>query len=112
MTVVYNKGRYFVFPNEETLSRFIKLYGDLFTPYSDSYIQSDYRNRSYNQFKYNELKKGYVRNPFGDDDLLIKVNLTKENLQYILEGGCFTRCELLPKRMSYRKEVYKLKRVE
>lgn len=109
MTVVNNRGRYFMFSNKESLLRFIQLYGDLFTPYSDTYIQSDCRGRLGDPLDYDRLKKGYMINPFGDNELLIKVNLTNESKNTILESNCFTKSVFLTSRRSYRLEVYVIK---
>ncbi len=103
-------GRYFRFYTAETFTRFIELYGDLFIPYSDTYIKSDRRNAFYDDLEYKRLKKGYILDPFYDDDfLLVRVNLSQENFKEILKSGCFIKQQLSPKKSSYRQTMYILK---
>lgn len=109
MTVVNTKGRYFRFPDEETLLRFIELYSDLFTPYADSYIKSDHRHALCDPIEYNMLKTGYIIDPYDECKLMIRVNLSKESLEAILKSYSFTKGKFITRKRSYYREFYYMK---
>lgn len=82
-----NKGRYFKFNNSEELERFILLYENLFTPYSKDVLSY---KKNYYDYNISDLERGFERFPF-DKDNFLKVNLTKESLDKILESRCFRK---------------------
>ena len=82
-----NKGRYFKFNDGEELERFILLYEHLFTPYSKDVLSY---KKNYYDYDISDLERGFERSPF-DNGNFLKVNLTKENLNKILESKCFRK---------------------
>ena len=80
-----NKGRFFKFNNGEEIERFVLLYKDLFTPYSEDVIK--YEKKYYSE---SDLNKGFVRSVYNMNNIL-RVNLTKDNLDKILESKCFRK---------------------
>ena len=90
-----NKGRFFRFNNGEELERFVLLYADLFTPYSNDVIK--YESKYYNT---SDLERGFVRSVY-DMNNVLRVNLTRENLDKILESRCFKKERLGRNRSIY-----------
>ena len=93
-----NKGRLFRFNNSEELERFILLYEDLFTPYSLDVLKYKKKyhddisdlERGFERMRYgNILKEAHLTEEVFNNDL--KVNLTKENLDKILNSESFTK---------------------
>lgn len=83
-----NKGRYFRFNNGEELERFVLLYKHLFTPYSEDVLKYE---RNWYKGNISDIEQGFER-IFWNNEPVIKVNLTKENLDKILEGSrCFRK---------------------
>ena len=83
-----NKGRLFKFNTKEELERFVSLYEDLFTAYSEDTIKC---NGKYYDGAVSDLRRGFERLPWWGEKNLLMVNLIKENLDEILKGGCFTK---------------------
>lgn len=99
-----NKGRYFRFGDRATMSRFILMYRDLFTPYGSDKIRcrSYVKDKVYHTY---EDGKGYYSRGHHDDNIVkmmecgydilsdnvILVNLTPDALNQILKGGCFKK---------------------
>lgn len=82
-----NKGRFFRFNNGEEMHRFIQLYANLFTPYSEDVLK--YKKNYYN-YDISDLEGGFERHVY-DMNYVLKANLTKENLDKILESKCFRK---------------------
>lgn len=79
-----NKGRRFRFNSKEELERFVLLYEDLFTGYSEDVLKY---KENYYDWSITDLKRGFER--YTHNSLM--VNLTKENLNEILKAGCFRK---------------------
>ena len=90
-----NKGRYFRFNNDEEIERFILLYVDLFTPYSEDVIK--YEKKYYS---ISDLERGFARSVYNWNNVL-RVNLTRENLDKILKSRCFRKERLGRNRSIY-----------
>lgn len=84
-----NKGRFFSFPNARVMDNFINLFDDLFTPYSGEVVKYE---RNYNDYGTEmDLCRGFKVITQTKERQILRVNLTKENLDEILKSGCFTK---------------------
>lgn len=92
-----NKGRYFKFYSNGDLERFIMLYEDLFAPYSKDVL--NYK-KNYYDGDISDLKRGFERLDW-DNGMLLKVNITPENLNKILDARCFIKERLTHGRFMY-----------
>lgn len=84
-----HRGVNFAFPNEESMKRFIDLYGDLFIPYAEDYTKICDKTIFYTRPKHKSMEKGYIIDPYGNYEYLVRTNLTIENLEIILKCNCF-----------------------
>ena len=103
-----NQGMYFYFDDEEQLERFIKLYGDLFVPYSEYviYEQSHGDCRIIEQ-----MKSGYRIDPFSDGlKTFVRVNLYPEGRDEILSTMSFKVTHETTGHRAYRQCIYKFKK--
>lgn len=83
-----NKGRFFRFNNMIELDNFVSLYSDLFTPYSKDVV--DYESKYYNLGPTMDLIRGFKVVSTGKD-IVLRANLTRENLDEILKSKSFTK---------------------
>ena len=90
-----NKGRYFRFNNDEEIEKFILLYVDLFTPYSEDVIKCEKK-----YYNISDLERGFARSVYNWNNVL-RVNLTRENLDEILKSRCFRKERLGRNRSIY-----------
>lgn len=81
-------GVYFAFPHKDIMDRFIELYGDLFIPYSEVYVKTNFKWCLHNA-NHTMIEKGYIIDPLRIHENIIRVNLTNENLKIILKCSNF-----------------------
>jgi len=84
-----NNSRYFRFENKIEAMRFVKVYRDLFVPYSDYICECEV----------NEHIKWMLKRGFRITDNNVKVNICPEDLRTILDSGSFVKEKI-------RKNVY------
>ena len=84
-----NKGRFFSFPDARVMDNFINLFDDLFTPYSEEVVKYERKHNDYGTEL--DLYRGFKVIIQTKERQILRVNLTKEDLDEILKSGCFTK---------------------